>query len=94
MVKSGQLLLFGASSRRDTSCGRISHALIWHLAFSWYALKSLVFNEECAMKKLAISLIVLFAGSLLCTACGLKNDLYLPDEGQAMQVTQPASQNA
>lgn len=46
------------------------------------------------MKKLAISLIVLFAGSLLCTACGLKNDLYLPDEGQAMQVTQPASQNA
>lgn len=47
------------------------------------------------MKKLAVCLIVLVAGSLLCTACGLKNDLYLPDEGQAaIEATQPNTQRA
>lgn len=41
------------------------------------------------MRKLYLSLGLFWVASLLCTACGLKNDLYLPEEQHAkvMQMT-------
>lgn len=42
------------------------------------------------MKKLYVSLGLIMLASILCTACGLKNDLYLPEENQsAMQLIEP-----
>lgn len=52
-------------------------------AFSCYPCKTKLFNEVIAVKKLALCFAVLIAGSLLCSACGLKNDLYLPEDAQA-----------
>lgn len=41
------------------------------------------------MRKLYLSLGLFWVASLLCTACGLKNDLYLPEEQHAKVLQMP-----
>lgn len=43
------------------------------------------------MNKWVLHLGLFLVASVLCSACGLKNDLYLPEENQAVvQLTEPS----
>lgn len=45
------------------------------------------------MSKLYLSIGLFLAASILCSACGLKNDLYMPEEGQAsVQLVEPTDE--
>lgn len=46
------------------------------------------------MRKLYLSLGLFLVASQLCTACGLKNDLYLPEEQQAKVSKMPLFDDA
>lgn len=53
----------------------------------------LSFCERFIVSKLYLSIGLFLAASILCSACGLKNDLYMPEEGQAsVQLVEPTDE--